>query len=55
MIPGGGGRGRLYLTLHCHHPNDSCIKLGSDERHFSVSLIARGKVGQKIVSADKNI
>ena len=18
-IPGGGGRGRLYLTLHCHH------------------------------------
>ena len=30
-IPGGGGgRGRLYLSLHCHHQNDSCIKMGSD-------------------------
>ena len=27
-----GGRGRLlYLSLHCHHQNDSCIKMGSDE------------------------
>ena len=25
-IPGGGGRGRLHLTPHCHHQNDSCIK-----------------------------
>ena len=30
-IPGGVGRGRLYLTLHCHHQNDSCISMGSDE------------------------
>ena len=36
---GGGGRGRLYhyLSLHCHHQNDFCIKVGSDENHFSVS------------------
>ena len=20
-----------YLSLHCHHQNDSCIKMGSDE------------------------
>ena len=36
----GGGR-RLFLSLHCHHQNDSCIKMGSDERHFNISLIVR--------------
>ena len=40
-IPWGGGRGRMYLALYCHHQNDSCIKMGSDESHFSVSLIVR--------------
>ena len=43
-IPGGGGRGRLNLMLHCHHQNDSCIKMGSDVSHFNVSLIVRDKV-----------
>ena len=44
------GRGRasereiIYLSLHCHHQNDSCIKMGSDESHFNVSLIVRDKV-----------
>ena len=39
------GRGRLlYLSLHCHHRNDSCIKMSSDENHFNVSLIVRDKV-----------
>ena len=28
----------IYLSLHCHHQNDSCIKMGSDEGHFNVSL-----------------
>ena len=32
------------LSLHCHHRNDFCIKMGSDESHFNVSLIVRGKV-----------
>ena len=41
---GGGERGRLYLTLLCHHQNDSCITMGSDESHFKVSLIVRDKV-----------
>ena len=27
----GGGRGRLYSTLHCHHLNDFSIQMGSDE------------------------
>ena len=26
----------IYLSLRCHHQNDSCINLGSDERHFNV-------------------
>ena len=34
----------IYLSLHCNHQNDSCIKMGSDESHISVSLIARDKV-----------
>ena len=35
----GGGRGVeiMYLSLHCHHQNDVCIKVGSDESHFKVS------------------
>ena len=38
---GGGGmevgeREIIYLSLRCHHQNDSCIKMGSDENHFNV-------------------
>ena len=42
---GGGGGGDevwwgkreiIYLPLHCHHQNDSSIKVGSDESHFNV-------------------
>ena len=29
----------IYLSLHCHHQDDSCIKVGSDESSFNVSLI----------------
>ena len=41
---GGGGREILYLSLHCLHHNDSCIKMGSDEIRFNVSLIVKDKV-----------
>ena len=34
----------IYLSLHCHHQNDSCIKMGSNENHFNVSVIVRDKV-----------
>ena len=34
----------MYLSLLCHHQNDFCIKMGSDESHFKVSLIVRDKV-----------
>ena len=26
-----GEEGVIYLSLHCHHQNDSCIKMGSEE------------------------
>ena len=34
----------MYLSLHCHHQNDSCIKMGSDESHFNISLTVRNKI-----------
>ena len=36
-----GGRGRLYiyLSLHRHHQNDPCVKMGSGKSYFNVSLI----------------
>ena len=33
----------IYLSLHCHHQNDSCMKMGSSESRFNVSLIVRDK------------
>ena len=39
-----GEREIVYLSLHCHHQNDSCIKVGSDESHFNASLTVRDKV-----------
>ena len=39
-----GEREIIYLSLHCHHQNDFCNKMGSDESHFNVSLTVRDKV-----------
>ena len=39
-----GKREIIYLSLHCHRQNDSCIKMGSDESHFNVSLFVRDRV-----------
>ena len=39
-----GEEGDIYLSLHCHLQNDSCIKMGNDESHFNVSLTVRDKV-----------
>ena len=39
-----GEREIIYLSLHCHHQNDFCIKMGSNESYFNVSLIVRDKV-----------
>ena len=37
-----GGREIIYLSLH--HRNDFCVKMGSDESHFNVSLIVRDEI-----------
>ena len=37
-------REMIYLSLHCHHQNDSCIKMSNGESHFNVSLVVRDKV-----------
>ena len=42
---GGGmevGEGEIIIPLlRCHHQNDPCIEMGSDEIHFNVALIVR--------------
>ena len=38
-----GEREIIYLSLHCHHHNDSCIMMGSGESQFNVSLILRDR------------
>ena len=39
-----GEREIIYLSLHCHQQNDSCINMGSNESHFNDSSIVRDKV-----------
>ena len=43
----------IYLSLHCHHQNDSCIKVGSNESHFNVSVGSDGQ-SHKTVSTKHN-
>ena len=38
----GGKRKIIYLSPHCHHQNDSCIKMGRDESQFNVSVGSDG-------------
>ena len=50
-----GKREIIYLSLRgCHHQNDFCIKMGSDESHFNVSykINVRNKVTR--LSTDHN-
>ena len=42
-IPGGGGRGTLHLSLHCHHQKDSRIKMDNFVSPFKVLIIARAQ------------
>ena len=49
-----GEREIIYLSLHCHHQNDSCIKMGSDESHFDVSVGSDGQ-SHRIMSTSHNL
>ena len=44
----------MYLSLHCHHRNDSCIKMGRVESHFNVSVGSDGQ-SHKTVSTNHNL
>ena len=44
----------MYLSLHCHHQNDSCIKMGSDESQFNASVGSDGQSHMK-VSTNHNL
>ena len=46
-----GGEGVIYLSPHCHHQNDFCIKVGSDESHLNVSVGSEGQ-SHKTMSTD---
>ena len=41
---GGVGRGRVYTYRYTVTTRMACIKMGSDESHFHVSLIVMDKV-----------
>ena len=43
----------IYLSLHCHHQSDSCIKMGSDDSLFNVSVGSDGQ-SHKTVSTNHN-
>ena len=57
-----GGRGTevrgegeiIFLSLNCHHQNDSCIKMSSDESHFNVSVGSDGQ-SHRTVSTNHNL
>ena len=44
----------IYLPLHCRHQNDFCIKMGSEESHFNVSVGSDGQ-SHKTVSTEHNL
>ena len=43
----------IYLSLHCHHQIDFCIKMGSDESYFNVSEGSDGQ-SHKTMSTGHN-
>ena len=49
-----GKRVVIYLSLHCQHQNDFCIKVGSDESHSNLSVGSDGQ-SHKTVSANHNL
>ena len=49
-----GEREIIYLSLNCHHQNDFCIKMGSAESHFNVSVGSDAQ-SHKTVSTNHNL
>ena len=55
-VGGEGERERDYvpIAIHYHHQNDFCIKMGSDESDFNVSVGSDGQ-SHKTVSTNHNL
>ena len=51
---GGGGRRRLYTYRYTVTTRMTCIKMGSDESHFNVSVGSDGQ-SHKTVSTNHNL
>ena len=49
-----GKEGDYIPIATCHHQNDSCIKMGSGESHFNVSVGSDGQ-SHKTTSTNHNI
>ena len=49
-----GERNIIHLSLHRHYRNDFCIKMGSDESHFNVSVGSDGQ-SHGTVSTNHNL
>ena len=47
----GGERGRVYTYRYTVTTRMTCIKMGSDESHFNVSLAVRDKVTRQCPEA----
>ena len=45
----------LYPMLYCHHQNDSCIKMGTDESLFWTDVITCEGQSHKIVSHEPQL
>ena len=52
---GGGKREIISLSLYCHHQNDFCIKMGSNESDFNVSVARSDGQSHKTVSTNHNL
>ena len=48
-----GERETIIPIATCHHQNDSCIKMDSDESHFKCFINCEGQ-SHKTVSTDHN-
>ena len=50
---GGGGGGTeegeiIYQSLQCHHQNDFCIKMSSDESHIKATSMTGNQTGKLV-------
>ena len=44
----------IHLSLHCHHQNDSCFKMGSDESHFILRSKAHERFNRLVFNRTKH-